>query len=297
MAAQELHCTVKQQLHESTPWSPLFRRKVSRGAASQPLGPGRLAGLRTQHLCTCVALALLLPQLVHSPRTRCSGIRQLLGFFRRRRIGTRVPQPRQPLCRQLRLRVTNEESALALSGGHNIILAPRVVLSYKCAPVNPVRDARPQRPRSGLYVYGATCLWTKHLRGQQQLNKLSNQRDHQSVLKLREMVLQLPRRVAPPLVQNLSAGGFQKSQLSGNSPWPSRVQTLPAVWKGWWAASGAQRSMSWLLSSIVGSGAPKLPFTLGEPYSEAWGAWTHHRATTKVRRAVWSGVQRLWRLN
>ena len=42
--------------------------------------------------------------------------------------------------------------------------------------------------------------------------------------------------------------------------------------------------MSWLLSSIVGGGAPKLPFTLGEPYAEAWGTWTHYRATSKVCR-------------
>ena len=41
--------------------------------------------------------------------------------------------------------------------------------------------------------------------------------------------------------------------------------------------------MSWLLSSIVGSGKPTLSFNVGEAYSDAWGAWVHCRGTSKVR--------------
>jgi len=42
--------------------------------------------------------------------------------------------------------------------------------------------------------------------------------------------------------------------------------------------------MAWLLSSIVGSSKPTLPFTLGEAHGgDAWGAWTHCRGTSKAR--------------
>jgi len=38
------------------------------------------------------------------------------------------------------------------------------------------------------------------------------------------------------------------------------------------------------LKSVVGSGdgIKDLPYTIGEPYSTAWGGWTHFRGTSKV---------------
>lgn len=38
------------------------------------------------------------------------------------------------------------------------------------------------------------------------------------------------------------------------------------------------------LKSVVGSGdgIKDLPYTIGEPYSTAWGGWTHCRGTSKV---------------
>ena len=47
---------------------------------------------------------------------------------------------------------------------------------------------------------------------------------------------------------------------------------------------GLRATMSWLLSSIVGSGKPTLAFNVGEAYSDAWGAWVHCRGTSKVPR-------------
>jgi SCY1-like protein 1 len=32
-----------------------------------------------------------------------------------------------------------------------------------------------------------------------------------------------------------------------------------------------------------GSGLKDFPYTIGEPYASAWGSWTHHRGTSKVR--------------
>lgn len=39
------------------------------------------------------------------------------------------------------------------------------------------------------------------------------------------------------------------------------------------------------LKGVVGSGGgiKDLPYNLGDAYSEAWGAWTHYRGTSKVR--------------
>lgn len=38
------------------------------------------------------------------------------------------------------------------------------------------------------------------------------------------------------------------------------------------------------LKGVVGSGGgiKDLPYNIGEPYSSAWGSWTHHRGTSKV---------------
>jgi len=33
-----------------------------------------------------------------------------------------------------------------------------------------------------------------------------------------------------------------------------------------------------------GSGLKDFPYSIGEPYASAWGSWTHHRGTSKVRR-------------
>jgi hypothetical protein len=48
--------------------------------------------------------------------------------------------------------------------------------------------------------------------------------------------------------------------------------------------------MAWLLSSIVGSSKPAFAFNVGDAHAEAWGAWTHCRGTSKVRRACGWGA-------
>ncbi|RVX03055.1 hypothetical protein CK203_016607 [Vitis vinifera] len=49
--------------------------------------------------------------------------------------------------------------------------------------------------------------------------------------------------------------------------------------------------LKFLKGVVAGSGAglKDLPYNIGEPYSSAWGSWTHSRGTSKARSGVGLG--------